>query len=272
VSDVRLRWFVTMATIVVLTAALTVLVSNGLDRGSAADDQVVASSDTTASTVTSTTEATATSISSEAAAKVSGKVTALRLDGAVPEPREVATPLTVNAERGFGNGGTIAGVTVDGQPAAIEWDAGRPFVLSSGGALVLDPVTVELVPEGLRMDLAGAVHTFVPGTYHLDTPVAVGSSGVAGARESVVFDAKDGSTFEPRGNAALVLGRDKARHLLGPGKVHLEGTLEVTDPSGASRTVTRLDVAEGPFDTILTPAADGGWTVEGLLAGSVTAS
>ncbi|MFL6204487.1 MAG: hypothetical protein ACJ739_03980 [Acidimicrobiales bacterium] len=268
----RLRWFVTMATIVAATAALTVLVSNGLDRSSGADDQVVASSDTTGGAGTTTTETTAAPISPEAATKVSGTVTAMHLEGAVLEPRPVPTPLTVTAERGFGNGGRIVGVTVDGSPAAIEWDAGRPFVLSSGGALVLDPVKVELVADGLRLDLAGAVHGFVPGHYHLDTPVAVGTSGVAGARESVDFDAADGSTFEPRGNAALVLGPEKARHLLGPGSVHLEGTLELTDPAGAHRTVTRLDAAEGAFDLILTPAAAGGWTVEGLLGGAITAS
>jgi hypothetical protein len=270
VSTVRLRWFLTMTTILAAAAALTVLISNGLDRGSSSEDQVVATSGTSSST-TSSTPTTVTGVSSAAATRVSGTVTTLRLEGAVLEPRQVATPLTVTAERGFGNGGRMAGVTVDGSHATIEWDAGRPFVLSSGGALVLDPVTVELVPEGLRLDLAGAVHTFTDGTYHLDTPVAVGSSGVAGARESVDFEATGGSTFEPRGNAALVLGSAKPQHLLGPGIVHLEGTLELTDASG-SRAVTRLDAAEGSFDLILTPTASGGWTVEGLVAGDVTAA
>jgi len=270
VGGVRLRWFLTMTAILAGAAALTVVISDGLDRGSGADDQVVTSPSSTSGS-TSSIPSTATSLSSADATRVSGTVTAMHLDGAVPEPRQVPTPLTVNAERGFGNGGEITGVKVDGSPAAIEWDAGRPFVLSSGGALVLDPVVADLVPEGVRLDLAPAVHTFSPGTYHLDTPVAVGSSGVAGARESVVFDATSSSTFEPRGDAALVLGPDKARHLLGPGVVHLEGSLELTDASG-DRTVTRLDAAQGAFDLILTPAPGGGWTVDGLLAGDITAS
>jgi hypothetical protein len=86
-----------------------------------------------------------------------------------------------------------------------------------------------------------------------------------------VFDATAESTFEPRGDAALFLTNAKARRLLGPGVVHLEGTLEVTDPSG-ERAVTTLDAAEGAFDLVLTPAAGGGWSVEGLLAGELTAS
>ena len=268
-SAVRLRWFVTMATIVVATAAVTVLISNGLDRGSGADDQVLVGPSSTSTTTSTTT--TVAGVSAATATRVTGTVTAMHLEGAVPEPRQVVTPLTVTAERGFGNGGAIAGVTVDGSPAAIEWDAGRPFVLSSGGALILDPARIDLTPEGLRINLADAVHTFVPGRYELDTPVAVGSSGVAGARESVVFDAVAQSTFEPRGDAALFLSSAAPRRLLGPGVVHLEGTLEVTEPSGA-RTVVRLDAAEGAYDLTLTPAAGGGWTVEGLLGGDVTAS
>ena len=94
---------------------------------------------------------------------------------------------------------------------------------------------------------------------------------MAGARESVVFDAVEASTFEPRGDAALVLAPAEPRHLLGPGVVHLEGTIEVRDASG-TRTVTRLDAAAGAFDLVLTPASGGGWTVEGRLGGDVAAS
>jgi hypothetical protein len=101
--------------------------------------------------------------------------------------------------------------------------------------------------------------------------VAVGSSGVAGARESVVFDATEGSTFEPRGNASLVLSPAKARRLLGPGVVHLEGTFALSDATG-KRPATRLDAGEGAFDLLFTPATGGGWTVEGLLGGDVSAS
>jgi hypothetical protein len=183
----------------------------------------------------------------------------------------VPTPLTITADRGFGNGARLSGVTVEGTPVTIEWDAGRPFVLSSGGGLVLDPVRIDLTPEGLRLNLADAIHGLVPGTYHLDTPVALGSSGVAEARESAVFAATESSRLELRGDAALLLGPDQPRHLLGPGRVHLEGTLELTD-AGGTRTVASLDAAEGPFDLTLTPTAGGGWAITAQLGGELSAT
>ena len=79
------------------------------------------------------------------------------------------------------------------------------------------------------------------------------------------------STFEPRGNATLFLTAAAPRRLLGPGVAHLEGTLEIKDPSG-SFAVTRLDAAEGAFDLVFTPVPGGGWTVAGLLGGDITAS
>ena len=95
-SAVRLRWFLTMTTILA-AAALTVLISNGLDRGSSSEDQVVATPGTSSST-TSSTPTTVTGVSSAAATRVSGTVTAMRLEGAVLEPRQVATPLTVSTD------------------------------------------------------------------------------------------------------------------------------------------------------------------------------
>jgi hypothetical protein len=256
-----------MTTILAATAGLTILISEGLGRGSDGGDQVITNPNATVST--STTTSTATSAVPDSAATVTGTITALHLEGAVVDPREITTPLTVIADRGFGNGGRITGVLVDGTPATIEWDAGRPFVLSSGGAMVLDPVRMDLTPEGIRLNLADAVHLFTAGNYHLDTPVAVGTSGVAGARESVVFSATAESRFEARGDAALFLDAARPRHLLGPGVVHLEGTLEISDATG-KRTVGRVDAAEGAFDVTLTPVAGGGWTVRALLGGELT--
>ena len=193
----------------------------------------------------------------------------MHLEGAVLEPRAVATPLTIVADRGLGNGGELTGVLVEGRPASVVWDGGRPFVLASGGALVLDPVVVDLVPEGLRLALAGARHGFTPGTYRLDTPVAVGTTGVAAARDSVTFEAADSSTFEGAGDAALVLGPDRARRLLGPGRLRVEGSFEVTDARG-TRAVSTVDGADVAFDLTLTPLEGGGWTVRGTVQGVTT--
>lgn len=273
VSAVRLRWFLTMTSILAAAAALTVLASVGLERlgddGDDGGDQVVArppdATATTTSTVPTSAEVPA------GAAQVTGTVTAMHLELAVPAPREIPAPFTVIADRGFGNGGSVNGVLVDGTPATIEWDAGRPFVISSGAALVLDPVRMDLTPEGVRLNLADGVHAFTPGLYDLDTPVAVGTSGVASARETVTFEASAESRFEPRGDAALFLDASAPRRLDGPGVVHLEGTLEVTDASGR-RMATRLDATEGPFELTITPLAGGGWTIDGRIGGGITAA
>ena len=64
--------------------------------------------------------------------QISGTVTAIHLEGAVLAPRTVPAPLTINSDRGFGNGGEITGV--DGRrrrPSSIVWDGGRPFELTA---------------------------------------------------------------------------------------------------------------------------------------------
>jgi hypothetical protein len=257
-----------MASVLLLAAAVTVAVSKSLeDVGGDSGDQVISVAPATSTSTTAPT--TTTAATPKTTAQVHGTVTAVHIEGAVLDPREVPTPLTITADRGFGNGGRINGVTVDGLPATIEWDAGRPFVLTSGPALVLDPVAVDLVPEGLRLGLADAVHAFAPGEYRLDTPVAVGVSGMAGARDFVVFQAGRDATFEPHGDAALVLDGSRPRHVFGPGLVHLEGSLELTDASG-TREVERLDASEAPFDLVLQPGPEGGWVVTGRVGGAVT--
>jgi hypothetical protein len=254
-----------MTAILVATAGLTVVAVDRLGAGGDGSDQVIAPAEGT----TSTDAPTSTTAIPAGAAQVSGTVTAVHLDGAVLDPREVAAPFTLTGTAGFGNGARLTGVQVEGTPATIEWDAGRPFVISSGASLVLDPATADLTPEGVRLVLGGGVHELTPGTYHLDTPVAVGTSGVAGGRESVVFEATDTAVLEARGDAGLLLAGDGPRRLLGPGTVHLEGALEVTDAAG-TRTAARLDAALGAFDLTITRAADGGWQVSGAVQGELT--
>jgi len=270
---VRLRWFLTMTMILAATVGLTLLVSQRLDDGGSGGDQVIGGTNGTVGPGDSqATNATGTpAVPPAGQVQVSGTVTAVHVDGAVLDPREVATPFTIVSDRGFGNGGELNGVEVDGTTASIVWDGGRPFVLSSGGSMVLDPVTVDLAPEGLRLALGGAVQGFIPGTYRLDTPVAVGTRGVAGARDSVTFDADDRSSFETTGDAALFLAPTEPRRLLGPGTVHLEGALELTDAAG-TRTVTALDTATGAFKITLTPIPAGGWSITATLQGKTIAT
>src|SRR3546814_2676291 len=128
------------------------------------------------------------------------------LTGAVLQPREVPTPLTVQSQRGFGNGGQITSVEVEGRASTISWDGGRPLVLSSGGPLVVDPSDVALVGDGMLLVLGGGAHALTPGPYQLDTPVAVGTEGIATPRDSVAFTAVEGTLLEARGDASIILG------------------------------------------------------------------
>lgn len=262
----RLRWFLSMTAILMAAAGATLILDERLGNGGQGVDQVVGAPVGPDGEGTSTTTEPGSGDPPEGQLRVHGTVTAVHLEGAVLDPREVATPLTIVAERGLGNGGELTGVIVEGRPASVVWDGGRPFVLASGGALMLDPVVVDLTPDGLRLGLAGTPHGLAPGTYRLDTPVAVGTVGVAAARDSVTFEADGSSAFEGRGDAALVLPPAGPRRLLGPGSVRLEGALELTDAAG-TRTRTRLDGVAVAFDLTLTPVEGGGWAITGTLRG-----
>lgn len=257
-----------MWAILALVVGLTVVIDDRLDLGGGAGDQVVSQPDGTVAPGGASTTTTAggdpTAVPGPGQVHVRGTITAIHLVGAVLDPREVPVPLTIVAEAGFGNGGELTGVLVDGAPSTVVWDGGRPFVLSVGGALVLDPVDVDLVPEGLRLLLGGGTHGLVAGSYHLDTPVAVGSEGIATPHDTVDFEATAESRFEARGNAALVLGPSSPRRLLGPGRVHLEGALERTDAAGTT-TATSFDVDAAAFDLTFAPVTGGGWSVDGLV-------
>lgn len=252
-----------MWAVLAFTIAVTVVANDRLNAGSNAGDQVVSGPD--GNVGSSTTAAGNTLVvPGPGQTRVEGTLTALRLEGAVLTPREVPTPLTVVSDRGFGNGGELTGVVVDGKASTIAWDGGRPFVLSSGGALILDPSVADLAPGGLRLTLGGGAHALTPGTYRLDTPVAVGSSGIATPRDSVTFDATSESLFEARGDAGIVFGPDAPRRLLGPGRVQLDGTLDLTDAAG-TRTAPTLSVELAAFDLTVTPDGAGVWHIVGLI-------
>jgi hypothetical protein len=257
-----------MWAILALVVGITVVVDDRLDLGGGAGDQVVSAPNGTVpdggSSTTTTAAGDPSVVPGPGQVRVRGAVAAVHLEGAVLDPREVPVPLTIVAEAGFGNGGELTGVVVDGVPSTVVWDGGRPFVLSAGGALVLDPVDVDLEPEGLRLVLGGRTHGLLAGPYHLDTPVAVGGEGIATPHDTVDFEATAESRFEAHGNASLLLGPASPRRLLGPGRVHLEGTLELTEAAGTS-TAAAFDIDTAAFDLTFTPGAGGGWSVDGLV-------
>lgn len=245
----------------VLVVVATVVVYTQLDVASDGGDQVVSGTDGIDATPSG---------HGAGEVEVHGTVTAVLIADAVLQPREVATPLTISSERGFGNGGELTSIVVDGEPSTIVWDGGRPLTLSSGGALRLDPVGLTLVPAGLKAVLGQSNHALTPGTYELDAPVAVGQAGIATPRDTVTFDAVDGSLFEARGDASLILGPEAPHRVVGPGKVLLTGTFEIVDADG-TRSASSLGTEVVPFDLTFTPDGAGGWTVDGVVDGAVTA-
>ncbi len=202
------------------------------------------------------------------AARVTGTVTLLHAEPGtldpLPLPLEIVTP-----ERGGGGGADFEGVTVDGEAAAIGWDAGRPLELEGeGGALVLDPVIVDVDANGILVSLDGT-QGVAPGDYQIVTPVAVGSTGLAEPVDSVAFVAADGATVTFRGGATTTL-EPRTLALRGPGAVVFEGALTVERADGTVEAA-RVDFASAPFEITLTPA-EGGYTIEAILQGPVVTS
>jgi hypothetical protein len=193
--------------------------------------------------------------------RVTGALSAVHIEGCVVDP--LSLPVTIEAAaRGASNGAEIAHVTVGDKPATIVWDAGRPLQLSGAGPLLLDPVTVELGPGGIVLGVGGTVVAFTPGEHRIDTPVAVGQSGLARPKDTVTFAATDGSTMALRGASTITLA--------GPGLVALAGQLTVITVSG-SRQVSKVDLPAGSFELklIVGPA---GYAVDALLQGPTTST
>ncbi len=262
---VRLRWFLTLTSTLLVVVGLTVVIHNKLDTTKAASAGSTGSTATTGAEPP-TSGTTQRRPSGAGLVQVEGTVTTVHLVGAVLDPRQVATPLTLTSDRGFGNGAELTNVTVGGSPSVIVWDGGQPFVLASGPGIVLDPVVADLGGDGIRLTLGGGAHAITPGTYQLNTPVAVGGESTTPiAKDSVSFVAGPNALFEAKGNTAIVFGPTKgAVHLLGPGGAQLVGRLTVTrgKEHQAAKGVTFLS---GPFDLVFTPIPGGGWKVSGSL-------
>jgi hypothetical protein len=248
-----------MSIAIAAVVATTVLVYDWLDQQSGGSDQVVSGPE-----AQDPTQPGDPVVLGAGQVEVHGTVTLVLIADAVPVPRELPTPLTITSERGFGNGGELTTVQVDGKPSTIVWDGGRPFNLASGGVLRLDPVNVALVPAGLQAVLGHRNHALTPGTYRLDTPVAVGQEGIATPRDGVTFEAIEGSLFEARGDASVLFGPDAPHRFVGPGRVLLGGTLQIVDADG-TRSAPSLKGDPAAFDLTFTPDGAGGWTVDGVV-------
>lgn len=184
----------------------------------------------------------------EGQAEVSGTIGEFTAD-AVNAP---ALSLPIEIPTG---GATIEGAIIDGERSTIVWDGGRPFELSGSGGIDLGPTHVELGLGALFWQLDG-IRVLAPGTYRIDTPVAVGSGGLARPLDTVTFTATDDTTLETSGDATVMRGPQQL-HLEGPGSFTAAGTFTIKTREGTRRAIT---LRFGPGSFIVDLAPDGSFT------------
>lgn len=180
----------------------------------------------------------------EGQAKVTGSLTGFVADDAngplLSIPLEIAK-----------GGATIEGALIDGRRSTIVWDGGRPFRLSGEGSIDLGPTRVELGVGALFWPLDG-VRVLTPGSYRIDTPVAVGTGGLARPADSITFTADSETTLNTSGGATVIRAVAPLR-LEGPGSVRADGVFKIRTRDG---TVTRRHLEFGPGAFVMDLRAD----------------
>lgn len=195
---------------------------------------------------------------------VSGEIERLSADTARSEP--LRSPFTLTAVEPGGGRVTIEKAMVSGRRVDISWDGGVPLPVSGEGALDLGAAHVDVDSEGIVWSLAGSPRTLVPGTYRLGAPVAVGGGGLATPREGVEFTADDQTVIATRGQVVVRLDAAKV-DLLGPGRLTLDGRLQVSFPD-RRLSASSVTLGEGPFRVTVAPV-DGKMRVDAVLQGPV---
>ena len=189
-------------------------------------------------------------------AEVSGTITRLEATGA--NGPAISMPLTVPTGTAVIEGALIGGAAT----TTIVWDGGRPLRLDGTGGIDPGPTTIQVEGGSVTWPLDDGIRVLLPGEYVIDTPVAVGTSGLAGPRDGVSFAADEETTLETVGwTVSLPVGE---LHLEGPGGLVLEGDLTVR-PRDGERRATRLALAEGPYVVDLAPGGALTATVRGDL-------
>lgn len=204
--------------------------------------------------------------------EVSGVAAGIAIAGA--RITEIAVPGVVTPSAGLGSGARFENVLVDGQPATIAWDAGRPLVFAAETPLVMRPSPFDLAatPAGMVLTyIDDTVHLITPGEYEIDTDVAVSFGGLAEPRSSVTFTATEDSTVAFTGGANSTVP-PAALQITGPGRVVLEGRFDVRRPDGTTASATNVTMEDGSFRVSFAPLPDGtGFDItDGLLEGAVT--
>jgi len=197
---------------------------------------------------------------------VAGTAQTFSADGAVADP--IPGPFTINAvERGAVRNATIQGAIVGGSRQTIYWDAGTPMPIS-GGALDLGPAHVDVDTHGVTWTLAGAPRSFRPGRYHVGSPVAVSSGGLATPHDNGVDFTADEHTALVATPGVIIHLDLRPVTLEGPGRLAAAGRFLVRTTDG-QRQAASLVFGPGPFRVMVQPDPNG-VSVDATLQGPVT--
>jgi hypothetical protein len=124
--------------------------------------------------------------------------------------------------------------------------------ISGSGALDLGPAHVEVGATGATWLLGGAARAFAPGRYHVGSPVAIGTGGIATPSDSGAdFTADDHTVLTATPGVVLHLD-PRALLLEGPGHLTMTGQFTVRSTAG-QRTATSITFGPGPFRIAFKP-------------------
>lgn len=202
---------------------------------------------------------------------VSGTVT--RLVGINVDAPALALPLTMTVVRGGGTKAEFSGGAVGGKKASIDWDGGRPLPLTGQGSLDFNgPVNVEVTKAGASWALDGASRLLTPGSYTFGATVAVSPliGGLGAPKAGARLDVAPGAPASVMTKGDVRVATSVAPLTLkGPGRLAVEGALEVRTRSGV-RQVTKLTFGPGAFEIDLLPQPDGFRLDRALLQGPMS--
>lgn len=174
---------------------------------------------------------------------------------------DLVLPLTLTvANRGGGTKADFVGGTVGGKKGTISWDGGRPLPLRGQGSIDLNgPVNVELGGGGASWALDGRSRLLTPGSYAFGATVAVSvvEGGLGTPKDGAKIDVAAGATasVQTRGDVRVATPAAPIQ-LQGPGKLVLEGALEVKTRDGM-RPATKITFGPGAFELSLEPQPGG---------------
>lgn len=194
---------------------------------------------------------------------VRGRLDALAADDVQAPP--IGSPFTITAlTRGEGKA-TIENALVDGKRTTIFWGGGTPLPISGGGGLEIAGARVDINSSGAKWSPAGAARPFLPGTYQIGAPVAVGEEGLSRPRESVAFEADARTVLNATEGVVIEIPPSRLQ-LEGPGRVAITGSLKVVESTG-ERDAGKVELTGGPYKVDIKPAGSGGLDIDATIQG-----